>query len=63
MLGGAFYLTTVGPLMVIFVSFLAAYVLPLIGNVLIKRSSAEAGVTHRAHAAARADRLRADRMP
>jgi hypothetical protein len=33
---GPFYLMTIGPLMVIFVSFLAAYVLPVIGNVLKK---------------------------
>lgn len=37
MMNGPFYLTTIGPLTVIFVSLLAAYVLPLIGNVLIKR--------------------------
>jgi len=33
---GAFYMMTIGPLMVIFVSYLAAYVLPVIGNVLKK---------------------------
>lgn len=41
MMNGPFYLMTVGPMMVIFVSFLAAYVLPLIGNVLKKRTQAE----------------------
>lgn len=38
MMTGAFYLVTIGQATVIFVSFLAAYVLPLIGNVLRGRS-------------------------
>ena len=63
MMNGPFYLTTVGPLTVTFVSFLAAYVLPLIGNVLIKRSAGSAGTTQRAHTAARVSGLRVDRLP
>jgi hypothetical protein len=63
MLGGAFYLTTIGPMTVIFVSFLAAYVLPLIGNVLIKRSGAGVAATLRSHTAARTSRLRDERLP
>ena len=63
MMNGPFYLTTVGPLTVIFVSFLAAYVLPLIGNVLIKRGAASTVTTRRAHTATRVSALRADRLP
>jgi hypothetical protein len=58
MMNGPFYLTTVGPLTVIFVSFLAAYVLPIIGNVMIKRQAGEMAATQRSHAATRASRLR-----
>ncbi len=36
LLTGAFYLMTIGPLTVCFVSLLSAYALPLIGNVLKK---------------------------
>ncbi len=42
MMSGPFYLSTIGPLTVIFVSFLALYVLPLIGNLLIRRGRAGA---------------------
>jgi len=42
MMSGPFYLTTIGLFTVVFVSFLATYVLPVIGNVLIKRSAATA---------------------
>lgn len=63
MMNGPFYLTTVGPLTVIFVSFLAAYVLPLIGNVLIKRQAATTGATRQAHAATRVSALSRERLP
>ncbi len=53
LMNGPFYLSTLGPLTVIFVSFLATYVLPLIGNVLIKRSAQSSLSTIRAHAATR----------
>ena len=38
MMNGPFYLTTFGPMVVIFVTLLSVYVLPVIGNVLMKRS-------------------------
>ncbi len=38
MMNGPFYLTTFGPLVVIFVTLLSVYVLPVIGNVLTKRT-------------------------
>lgn len=63
MMNGPFYLTTIGPLTVVFVSFLAAYVLPLIGNVLIKRAARTGDTTQSAHAATRVSGLRADRLP
>ena len=58
MMNGPFYLSTLGPLTVIFVSFLAAYVLPLIGNVLIKRSTKTSLATVRSRAAIRTSSLR-----
>jgi hypothetical protein len=63
MMNGPFYLTSIGPLTVIFVSFLAAYVLPLIGNVMIKRQNSGPAVTQRAHAAAGRSRLQSERLP
>ena len=63
MMNGPFYLTTIGPLTVIFVSFLAAYVLPLIGNVLIKRGTMAGAMTQRAHKATRVSALGTDRLP
>jgi len=63
MMSGPFYLATIGPLTVIFVSFLAAYVLPLIGNLLITRLKVGSAVTLRVHAANRVSRLREDRLP
>jgi hypothetical protein len=63
MMNGPFYLTTVGPLTVIFVSFLAAYVLPLIGNVLIKRGSEGGVATRRSHAATRVSALSTEQLP
>jgi hypothetical protein len=64
LMSGPFYLATFGPLTVIFVSFMAAYVLPLIGNVLITRLRAGAGgATLRSHAATRVSRLREERLP
>ena len=66
MMSGAFYLATIGPLMVIFVSFLALYVLPLIGNLLIRRGRALSVVQPRSHVAMRlpasSDDLRAGRL-
>ena len=50
LMNGPFYLTTIGPLTVIFVSFLAAYVLPLIGNVLISRNRTGMATTQHSHA-------------
>jgi len=38
MMWGPFYLMTFGPMVVIFVTLLSVYVLPIIGNVLLKRS-------------------------
>ena len=38
MMSGPFYLMTFGPMVVIFVTVLSVYVLPVIGNVLMKRS-------------------------
>jgi len=63
LMNGTFYLTTVGTLTVVFVSFLAAYVLPLIGNVLIRRQSAASAAAVRSHAGARASRWREERLP
>ena len=62
MMNGPYYLTTIGPLTVIFVSFLATYVLPLIGNVLIKRQRPLV-TTGRAHAATRVSALSSERLP
>ena len=63
MMNGPFYLTTIGPATVIFVSFLASYVLPLIGNVMIKRRNEGSTMTLRSHAATKLSDLRADRLP
>jgi hypothetical protein len=63
MMNGPFYLATIGPLMVIFVSFLAAYVLPLLGNVLVKRKTAAIEGTRRSHAATRVSSLRPEQLP
>lgn len=45
MISGPFYLTTVGPMVVIFVTLLSVYVLPVIGNVLMKRHQVALGRT------------------
>lgn len=39
MMHGPFYLMTVGPIIVIFVALLSVYVLPVIGNAMMKRSA------------------------
>jgi hypothetical protein len=49
MMNGPFYLMTIGPLMVIFIALMSAYVLPLIGNLLPsrrKRGPIEAGTSY-----------------
>lgn len=63
MMSGPFYLTTIGPLTVIFSSILATHVLPLIGRVLIARRGAGAGTTQRSHAATRVSDLHLERRP
>lgn len=63
MMNGPFYLATIGPLTVIFVSILAVYVLPLIGNVLIKRGAAVAQPMQRGQAATVISPLRTERLP
>lgn len=62
MMSGPFYLTTIGPMTVIFVSFLAAYVLPLVAAALIKRRSSGSAETLHSHAATRVSDLRVERL-
>ena len=66
MMSGPFYLSTIGPLTVIFVSFLALYVLPLIGNLLIRRGRAgadQAGLQTAVRMQGSRPDLRARRLP
>jgi len=55
LLQGAFYLMTIGSLIVIVVSFMAAYVLPVIGSILTVRHRADTdnSAAVRSHASAR----------
>jgi hypothetical protein len=49
LMNGPFYLMTIGPLMVIFIALMSAYVLPLIGNLLPsrrKRGPIKAGISY-----------------
>jgi hypothetical protein len=61
LLTGAFYLMTIGPLTVCFVSLLSAYVLPLIGNVLKKPTGRSAGDPSSASASVGAPKLQSGR--
>jgi hypothetical protein len=49
LMSGPFYLMTIGPLMVIFIALMSAYVLPLIGSLLSwrrRRNTLESGTTY-----------------
>jgi len=62
MMNGPFYLTTVGAVTVIFVSFLAAYVLPIISGLIMKRRKVPV-VAQRRSSVTSVPGLRTGRLP